>query len=119
MSYGVWNTATNSLGTAIGQGMTARFTPYNGRQQLLLTRYLDEWAYEANIRQILSGMLSTFSPDASGANLGSGLDNAGIACTNLTRDFMKEHMGSFAYDGDIKITLPWNRLFENRVELIQ
>ena len=119
MSYGGWNTATNSLGTAIGQGLTARFTPYNGRQQLLLTRYLDEWAYEANIRQILSGMLSTFGPDASGANLGSGLDNAGIACTNLTRDFMKEHMGSFAYDGDIKITLPWNRLFENRVELIQ
>ena len=47
-SYAGWNTASNSLGYTLGQGLMARHMLSQERKDLLNVRYLDDWAYEAS-----------------------------------------------------------------------
>ena len=39
--YGGWNTASNSLGFAMGQGMMMPYISEEDKNDLLMTRYLD------------------------------------------------------------------------------
>lgn len=50
-SYAGWNTASNSLGYALGQGLLRPYLNDADRQELLTTRYLDDWAYQSRVRQ--------------------------------------------------------------------
>lgn len=50
-SYAGWNTASNSLGYALGQGMLQPYLTDADRQDLLTVRYLDDWAYQSQVRQ--------------------------------------------------------------------
>lgn len=50
-SYAGWNTASNSLGYALGQGLLRPYLNDADRQELLTTRYLDDWAYQSRARQ--------------------------------------------------------------------
>ncbi len=52
-SYAGWNTASNSLGYTLGQGLMAPFMTDESRRDLLAVRYLDDWAYQAHVRQVL------------------------------------------------------------------
>ena len=49
-AYSGWNTATNSTGFALGTGMLARKMTNAAKNHLLTVRYLDDWAYQANVR---------------------------------------------------------------------
>lgn len=50
-SYAGWNTASNSLGYALGQGLLRPYLSDADRKDLLTVRYLDDWAYQSNVRQ--------------------------------------------------------------------
>lgn len=50
-SYAGWNTASNSLGYALGQGLLRPYLSDGDRKELLTTRYLDDWAYQSQVRQ--------------------------------------------------------------------
>jgi len=50
-SYAGWNTASNSLGYALGQGLLRPYLTDADRQDLLTIRYLDDWAYQSQVRQ--------------------------------------------------------------------
>lgn len=50
-SYAGWNTASNSLGYALGQGMLRPCLDEPDRKELLTVRYLDDWAYQSKVRQ--------------------------------------------------------------------
>lgn len=52
-SYAGWNTASNSLGYTLGQGLMAPYMTENAKDGLLTIRYLDDWAYQAHVRQNL------------------------------------------------------------------
>lgn len=94
--YSAWNTSANSLGSLICAAKVKYFAKnYNDAafKKLQTVRFLDDWAYQANVRQQLS------LPDE-----------------NLIKQKMKplenrifEKLGK-EYDVDYKF--PWNRLFE-------
>lgn len=75
LGYAGWNTPGNSAGSAIAMGVVsfiaqqkeqskeARYFINPAWQELLLTRLLDDWAYQANCRQVLKTLSTT--PDES------------------------------------------------------
>lgn len=56
--YAGWNTATNSTGFALGMGIVGNQISQDKRNELLLTRYLDDWVYQANVRQSVNSYLN-------------------------------------------------------------
>ncbi len=50
-SYAGWNTASNSLGYALGQGLLRPWLTEEDRKDLLTIRYLDDWTYQSQVRQ--------------------------------------------------------------------
>lgn len=98
--YSAWNTSANTLGSLICAAKTKFLAKKYNRDEfskLQITRFLDDWAYQANIRQILS------TPDI---------------------PELKQNMQAFENTifhilntkADIKYSYPWNRLFEVEVE---
>lgn len=54
--YSAWNTSANTLGSLICAGVVRYFSKdFNEEafKKLQMTRFLDDWAYQANVRQIL------------------------------------------------------------------
>ena len=111
-AYGGWNTASNSSGFLIGAGMLTKFMTDKDIAELLITRYLDDWAYQANVRQ-----------EVVSAAYGMGIDpykpNGGIDKLNA---LITEKISAFADKNlllprrwslqDLNVRLPWNRVFE-------
>ena len=56
-AYGGWNTAGNTIGFALAQGLLAPRMTEAGKDNLLNIRYLDDWAYQANVRMKVSAEL--------------------------------------------------------------
>lgn len=56
-AYGGWNTAGNTIGFALSQGLLAPRMTEAGKDNLLNIRYLDDWAYQANVRMKVSAEL--------------------------------------------------------------
>ena len=97
--YSAWNTTANTLGSLIC-GAKFKFCAKNYNKEnfnkLQITRFLDDWAYQANVRQMhtktdineLSLLMREFEP---------------IAANVLNSKI------------DVKYSYPWNRLFEVEV----
>lgn len=98
--YSAWNTSANTLGSLIcGAKMkflAQRYNP-NGFKKLQITRFLDDWAYQANVRQTLS------SPDIQ-------------ELTNKMHIFEKKIENVIMEKVDVKYSYPWERLFEVEIE---
>ena len=96
--YSAWNTSANSLGSLICVAKTRYLAKkYNEKafKKLQIVRFLDDWAYQANVRQtcgkeILSDMKKWES----------------IVCKK------------FDLYPKIMYKLPWNRMFEVEIEFI-
>mgnify|MGYP000113346500 FL=1 len=113
-AYGGWNTAGNSLGFALAQGLLAGSVSDAEREQLLNVRYLDDWAYQANARMTTYQKLiwPQYWPN-------SGLNDEQRGATEqfITREIEKvaePYMGKAVED--YRFTLPWSRMFEVDVE---
>ena len=113
-AYGGWNTATNTTGFLIGSGVLTRFMEQDDIYALLMTRYLDDWVYQANDRQILASMLPELPGEMDANRLGGKWGAANLANNELARQFMQENLRlpeGYVYR-HLKMWLPWNRLFE-------
>lgn len=113
-SYGGWNTAGNSLGFALAQGLLHKQLPPEARENLLNVRYLDDWAYQANVRMQTYQQLiwPNYWP-----NSGLNEEQRTAAEEFITREInkvSKPYMGNTAEE--YKFTLPWSRMFEVKVE---
>ena len=103
LGYSAWNTSANSLGSLIC-AMICRYCAkknYNKKavEKLNLTRFLDDWAYQANIRQELS------APDS------EELAKKMKIYENMLKDVLGiENMP------EVKYSFPWKRLFEVEIE---
>ena len=53
-AYSGWNTADNSIGFALSQGILSKRMKPADRERLLKTRLLDDWIYQANVRYRIS-----------------------------------------------------------------
>ena len=114
-AYGGWNTATNTTGFLLGTGLLTKWMDKKSMDELMLTRYLDEWGYQANVRQRLGGAIWS----QPGYNQKTGdLDGARTFAAKQGTEWLKE----FAQQNinlparlslkKLHITHPWNRLFE-------
>lgn len=105
LGYSAWNTSANSLGSLIFAiklsilSIKKNTFNKNAFNKLMLTRFLDDWAYQANVRQSLN------MPD-----------------TELLKFKMLEYekilLEKFPSNYKINYKFPWNRLFEVEVDFI-
>ena len=102
--YAGWNTTGNTIGGAISAALTA-YTSKNPDEEafkkLQTVRFLDDWAYQANIRKIIREKNIT--------------DKAEIKA--LFAPF-EQKIGEFLnYRFDADYSFPWNRSFEIEITL--
>lgn len=100
--YSAWNTSANSLGSLICATKTkfkAKNFDENAFLQLQMTRFLDDWAYQANCRQLQT------EPDI------KELKNIMTPYKTKIEKFLRKEF-------DVKYKYPWNRLFEVEIEYI-
>lgn len=98
--YSAWNTSANTLGSLICAGIVRLFAKkYNEEafKYLQLTRFLDDWAYQANIRQGLQ-KIST-KPNANDTK-------------QLMLDFELILQEKLKITADVHYSFPWERFFE-------
>lgn len=99
--YSGWNTTANTLGSLIcGAKIKFLARKYNLRafKKLQLVRFLDDWAYQANVRQELSSV-----------NI-----QELWAKMNPYETMIKEKLS--ISDVNVKYSYPWERLFEVEIE---
>ncbi|MCM1010843.1 MAG: DUF4127 family protein [Fusobacterium sp.] len=99
LGYSAWNTSANSLGSLLLALKVTLNAQKNGTfnqemfNRLMLTRFLDDWAYQANVRQIAGGELKEKM----------------IPYEGLLRE-------KFPCNAEISYKLPWNRSFEVEID---
>ena len=118
-SYSGWNTATNSTGFALATGILANYMNQDSINKLLVRRYLDDWGYQANVRTIVGNeIVKKFGDpalyyDFVEQDRRTWAENLN---TKLLNEFAKKNLPHFDYLRDIKVTNPWNRMFECDIE---
>ena len=94
--YSAWNTSANTLGSLICAAKIKFLAlKYNKENfdKLQITRFLDDWAYQANVRQMLK------TPDTNELTL-------------LMKNYEQIVSNALNTDINVKYSYPWNRLFE-------
>ena len=114
-AYNGWNTASNSVGYGLSQGVLAKYMTPADHRDMLTTQYLDNWAYQANVRDYVSRMdqkleAHTITPVYASRNQ----ELQSLAKTQLQR-YASTYLG--VDPRTIDVTLPWQRLFEVYVDV--
>ena len=111
-AYGGWNTATNATGFLIGAGVLTKFMDERDVAEILTTRYLDDWAYQANVRQEIVGEL--YAIGGNPLDIGDNLPRIEKILNEKMRAFADKnlHLPNGWKFSDFKVTLPWQRSFE-------
>lgn len=114
-AYNGWNTASNSVGYGLSQGILSRYMSESAHKDMLTTNYLDNWAYQANVRNYLyrmqksmeAGRLRRYYPTEMGELQGL----AKLELQRYARTYLEVDPKT------VEVTLPWNRLFEVYVDV--
>jgi len=130
LAYAGWNTAGNTIGSALGHAylrlLALRRDPGRAEERahvtLLLTRYLDDWAYQAVIRSTAGVQRLERECDVSYDDLGDRAERVSTAVTGELRAFydkwLRPHLKQVPdplATSSVRIGpvgFPWNRLFE-------
>ena len=116
-AYAGWNTASNSIGFAVAQGLLAKTMQPSDRQNLLSVRLLDDWAYQANVRQdVIRQFIKPRGIDA--VALGGSRSLVEAQTTARLRQFAVERFGTVAMPV-FEARHPWDRMFEVQIILEQ
>lgn len=109
-AYNGWNTADNTIGFAIAQGVLAPQISAEDNAKLMQQRLVDDWFYQSNARRDATDYLEKNNHSAAVYKLGSmkkPVDAiAQDTCNTLARKY------DFTRDFKFKIGFPWDRLFE-------
>lgn len=117
-AYGGWNTATNSSGFLIGAGVLAKFMNDYEKNSLLLTRYFDDWAYQANIRtQLANDLIWTVPGDGNYLKLDGRREGLEKLTGELAEKFAAENfiLPAGTLIKNIRANFIWNRCFESDI----
>jgi hypothetical protein len=113
-AYAGWNTAGNSVGYALGQGILASYMAEDDRARLLAVRYMDDWAYQANARGALYRDI-VWPRGLDGTKLGKHKEMLKKAALAELNALAGAHLPKARYD--LSIDFPWDRLFELKIVL--
>ena len=116
-AYAGWNTPTNSSGFALGEGMLVRHMDGDSIDHLLTTRYLDDWAYQANVRNVIARQLTWLRGDGFYGSLGTKIDAVSMRSSHMMNRFIEENLPPLAEVDSVVVTFPWNRMFESDILL--
>lgn len=105
-AYNGWNTASNTIGYSIAQAVLAPEMTEQSHKDMLSIQYLDNWAYQANVRKELYRLQSILGDDPS-KPVSSAVTEEMIA---EIQDFAKKEMG--LDPATVSADFPWGRLFE-------
>ena len=115
-AYSGWNTPTNSTGYALAMGMVAIYTDRVNILKMLEVRYLDDWLYQANVRQYVANRLDSILSDGEYNELdGKKFRAEQMATAELRRLIKLYGLDKFegqSYVADAAIEFPWNRMYE-------
>jgi putative intracellular protease/amidase len=114
-AYSGWNTASNTLGYAIGQGMLAPRMPAEAKDRLIATRLLDDWGYQANVRWAV-GREVLYPAGGSWFYLNELGPRVAAETERRLRAFAAASFPDYRL-GRMQATMPWNRMFEVQVRL--
>ena len=115
-AYAGWNTATNSTGFVIGEGMLAKHMKDEAVDELLITRYLDDWGYQANVRNVIARQLTWLRGDGFYGSLDSKMDAVRYRSEQMMTRFVEDNLPPFKDLEEIHVNFPWNRMFESDIE---
>lgn len=117
-AYGGWNTASNSSGFLIGAGVLTRWMDNRDVEALLLTRYFDDWVYQANIRRQVTDMLPKMSGEGSKGTLGDKAARVDDLTSEMAMKFFEKNieLPSGYLLKNLLFTHPWNRMYEAGVK---
>ena len=112
-AYSGWNTATNSSGFVIGTGILAKHMSRESREKLLTRRYLDDWAYQANVRTQIAAELAKY-PDGLAIYIHFGEHASDIEAQEnlLMHEFAAKNLPPLDLLKNFSVTNPLRRMFE-------
>ena len=117
-AYGGWNTASNSSGFLIATGVLVRWMDDHDVNDLMMTRYLDDWVYQANVRRVVTNMLAKMPGNVSKGDLKDKTARVDELTTEMAKKFVEENikLPSGYFLKNLLYTHPWNRMYEAGVQ---
>jgi len=113
-AYSGWNTADNSIGFALAQGVLAKNMSQQDKENLLKIRYLDDWIYQSNIRYRLA-----LEIERQDFKLKYDLGKYYNKILGATNKYFTKYTSQepFLKGTNYTVEFPWNRLFEIDVKI--
>ena len=111
-AYNGWNTASNTVGYAVAQGLLSKYMTPEQHKNMLTQQYLDNWAYQANIRKDIYRMQDSIRTDNVRYS-GALNDRLESYLGERIQDFAAKYLG--VDPRTVQATFPWGRLFETDI----
>ena len=113
-SYAGWNTASNSIGYALGQGVLSKYMDKDDHMEMLIIRFTDDWVYQANVRGALYSEI-VWAQGINGTRLDGNKPMLEEEALKRIKAFYKGHASDRILNR-IQVDFPWNRMFEINIE---
>ncbi|MGJ3239231.1 MAG: DUF4127 family protein [Anaerolineae bacterium] len=120
-AYGAWNTAGNTIGTALAQGFASLRIRDNAQRtaqaRFLLHRFVEDWGYQHRVRQAIRDQLEveTGIRDTTPDN-----EAQTIRTIHAQLSARLPDLGTLAQGWSIgEVRLPWHRTFEVDFDLVR
>ena len=109
-AYNGWNTADNTIGFAISQGMLAPKIEKEKQLMLMRERVLDDWYYQSNARRLITDELEKVKKTEFKYTLNDMMPKV----RKQAFDIMNRLAANYDITAGTKfdVVFPWNRLFE-------
>lgn len=122
-AYAGWNTPTNSSGYTIGMGMLSSYADREETMKMIVPRYLDDWLYQANVRQQVANKMDSFSGKGNYGDTMTRTAQAQNYAAMIMNKAVKKYginklSADYAWD-KLQVKFPWHRLFEADVVVPQ
>ena len=116
-AYNGWNTADNTVGFAIAQGMLAPQIAKDKQLMLMRERILDDWYYQSNARRIITDELEKNKKEAYKYTLNEMMPKI----KKQAMDIISRLAVNYDITAGTKfdVVFPWNRLFEVDIVKLQ
>ncbi len=109
-TYSAWNTASNAMGSALGEIASHLVNPQNPSTKFRDERFLDDCLYQYTVRRIVNEKYLKLGYNVYDLGQGSDLVLGEIKT-------LMDHHGGWLGKQNYQITLPWQRTFEAEIEI--